>query len=264
MGESDPKQIEAPAPRFDLETKLDTTAAEHREEIERLLTSLPERFPPHGAENVKLHAEFIKVLHSRLFRASQTLVHEGLPTSIDELREVLPAWDTFLLLKDLLKLHLAQDVIWTLREATDRARQLLELAFESSLSPVAQAYLARVARCFTWGYEAESLILCRSVLEQVLEETITNPDVFNAYDWKPDCFPAQRREELRRHGAVAIKISDRIHAAQALGRLSPADAAAAKTIRDRGNKALHEVPPSGVDVLGTIRTLLGIINALTQ
>ena len=264
MGESDPKQIEAPAPHFDLEIKLSTTTAEHEEEIERLLKFLPARFPPHGAENVKLHVELIKVLHPRLFRASQTLVHENLPASIEELKEVLPVYDVFFLLKELLKLHLAQDVIWTLPEATDRARQLLELALESRLSPVAQAYLARVARCFTWGYEAESLILCRSVLEQVLEETITDRDVFNAYDWKPDCFPAERREELRRHGAVAVKIGDRIHAAQALGRLSAADANAAKTIRDRGNKALHEVPPSGVDVLSTIRTLLGIINALTQ
>jgi hypothetical protein len=264
MGEGDSKQIEAPAPDFDLEIKLSTTAAEHEEEIERLLTSLPERFPSHGAENVKLHVEFIKVLHSRLFRASQTLVHEGLPTSIDELNKVLPAWDAFLLLKDLLKLHLAQDAISTLPGATDRARQLLELAFESRLSPVAQAYLAWVGRCFTWGYEAECLILCRSVLEQVLEETITDRDVFDAYTWNPDCFPAQRGEELRHDGALVINISDRIHAAQALGRLSGADANVAKTIRDRGNRALHEVPPSSVDVLGTMRTLLGIINALTQ
>ena len=264
MGQANQDTIEVPSPKFPLEIKLDTTTAEHEEEIHRILDKLPERLPPGVREIVPVHVLLLKELHPRLFRSSQTLIQENLPIPFENIRQALPVYKDLFLLEDLVKVHLARDMIADLCAATERAHQLLELAFEVRITPVAQAYLARVARCFTWGYEAECLILCRSVLEQVLEETVSDRDVFNAFHWRPETFPPLRREELRNHGAAAIKIGDRIDAAHALGRLSADDAAAARAVRDRGNKAVHDAPSARTNLLGTIRTLVRIITMLSH
>jgi hypothetical protein len=252
-----------PGTEYDLQTKLDTTTAIHKEEVSEILANLPKYYSAPVAESIRHYAKLIEVLHPWIFRTSQTLAAVGLPSSYEPIRQTLPLFD-HLFLKDLLQVELAQNMIWELESATDRARALLELVVEIQVPSVAQAYLARVARCFTWGYTAECLILCRSVLEHVLEEAVPNTDVFSVYTWRPEAFPEERRRILREQGAVAATIGDRINAARAIGRISDGDATAARTIRDRGNKAVHEAPPAGVDVLGTVRDLMRIIKILLQ
>lgn len=174
-------------------------------------------------------------------------------------KEVLPIFD-ILFLKDLIQLELAEDAIYKLEAATQRARQLLDLVIESKPGPTAQRYLVRVARCFTWGYELETLILCRSILERVLEEAVSDSDVFSAFERNPGAFAPSHQEALRRRNPPAI--GDRICAAQVTGKLTAAQAELADKIRFRGNKAVHDTPDSGADVFGTIKALVELIGKL--
>ncbi len=220
------------------------------EEIEEYLESLPQP-PPID--------EFRERCRS-LFRASQELVQTQ-PEAKIFTKDLFSAFDQQLL-KVLFQFELAYDAISVLPEAAERIRTLLEFAIDVVPGPAAQTYLARVARCFTWGYEAETLILCRSVLEQVLDEAVLNADVFNAFSWAPEAFPPDRREKLAKRDPFLVVIGDRIHAARVMGKLTDQEVEFAKIIRDRGDKAVHDAAGSGADVAGTVRILTQLIGKL--
>jgi hypothetical protein len=57
-------------------------------------------------------------------------------------------------------------------------------------------------------------------------------------------------------------MGDRIHAARVMGKLTEEEVQSAKIIRDRGDKAVHDPPGSGVDVAGTVRALTQLIGKL--
>lgn len=219
-------------------------------EIEEYLRSLQKRPPIQ---------EFRKAC-STLFRASQTLIQGRAAARICR-KDLLPEFDD-LFLRILFQFELAREIISDLPYAANRAKQLLELAASAEPGPTAQKYLARVARCFTWGYHADTLILCRSVLEQVLADEVADVDVFSALSWKPEAFPDSRREVLLARDPLNIEIGDRVYAAHVLGRLSSSEVEFANQVRVRGNKAVHEEPPGGVDVFGTVEAITRIINSL--
>jgi hypothetical protein len=153
---------------------FDGVVQHFEEEIEEYLKSLPQ--PP-------LIDEFRDRCRS-LFRASQELIHSHPETKVFT-KQLFSTFDEQLL-KVLFQFELAYDAISELPNAAERIRTLLELAVEVAPGPAAQGYLARVARCFTWGYEAETLILCRSVLEQVLVDVVPDADVFYAFETTPE------------------------------------------------------------------------------
>lgn len=220
------------------------------EDIEEYLQSLPQ--PP-------LIDDFRERCRS-LFRASQELVHSHLEAKVFT-KQLFSTFDEHLL-KVLFQFELAYDAISELPEAAERIRALLEFAVEVAPGPVAQRYLARVARCFTWGYDAETLILCRSVLEQVLVEVVPDADVFNAIDWALKEFPPDRQKVLARRDPFFFAMGDRIHTARILGKLTEEEAQSAKNVRERGDKAAHDRPGPGIDVAGTVRTLTQLIGKL--
>lgn len=158
--------------------------------------------------------------------------------------------------------ELAYHAIEQIGPAAERSIELLALAARAKPGPLAQRYLSRVARCYAWGYEAETLILCRSVLEQVLEEAVEDMDVFNAFGCNTAAFPAARHKSLRERDPFRVAIGDRNCAAGVLGILTETEADLARQIRDRGDKAVHEEPPAGTDVTGTIQALTGIVAKL--
>lgn len=224
---------------------------EHFEEdIEEYLESLAQR---------PAIDEFRETCRS-LFRASQDLVQSH-PEARSFTKQLFSTFDEQLL-KVLFQFELAYDATSELPEAAERIRTLLEFAVEVAPGPVAQRYLARVARCFTWGYEAETLILCRSVLEQILVDEVPDADVISAFDWKDEAFPPDRRKVLAKRDPFFFAMGDRIHAARVMGKLTEEEVQSAKIIRDRGDKALHDPPSSGVDVAGTVRALTQLIGKL--
>ncbi len=247
-----------PYTEWELWNEFQGIVDKHRSAIERYLEYLPNQFNPDVADKVRLYASQVIKSFVLLFRVSQNLVHGESDLPIAR-KEVLPRFDV-LLLKDLFQLELAEDAIYTLESATGRARQLLDLVIEAKPGPLAQRYLARVARCFTWGYEAETLILCRSVLEDVLEETVPDLEVFGAFERDPSAFARSHQEDLRKRRLVLI--GDRIQAAEVIGKLTGPEAELANGIRFRGSKAVHENPDSGADVFGTVKALLDLIGKL--
>jgi hypothetical protein len=220
------------------------------EEIEEYLESLPQR---------PAIDEFRETCRS-LFRASQELVQRH-PEARSFTKQLFSTFDEQLL-KVLFQFELAYDAISELPEAAERIQKLLEFTVEVAPGPAAQRYLARVARCFTWGYEAETLILCRSVLEQVLDEATPDADVFTAFTWKPGAFPPDRREKLAKRDPILLAIGDRIYAACVMGKLTEEEVEFAKIIRDRGDKAVHDAPGFGADTASTVRTLTQLIGKL--
>ena len=247
---------------FELWIKLETVIEEQEHEWDEYLKSLPDRFNEEVAYRLRAFVGPLRRSYDSLFHASQTLVEVD-PKFPLPLKEALPLLD-MLFLRDVLQFNLARDMVNELPHAGDRARQLLDLLIRDIPDATAQRYLARVGRCFTWGYEAETLILCRSVLEQVLAATISNADVFSALNWKANVFPAARRDELKTRDPFRIALGDRLCAAQALGKLTDSEVDLAKQIRDRGDKAVHEAPPSGVDTFGTVKALVRIVRKLTS
>lgn len=248
---------EPPYTKWELWNELQNVVDTHRSAIEHYLESLPNQFDPDVADKVRTYAAQVLKSFVLLFRASQNLVHGESDLPIAR-KEVLPTFDV-LFLKDLFQLDLAEDAIYSLESATDRSRQLLDLVIETP-GPLAQKYLARVARCFTWGYEAEVAILCRSVLEHVLEETVPDLEAFAAFERDPDAFSQKQQEELRRRYPPGI--GHRIRAAKVMGKLTDPQVELADTVRFRGNKAVHDNPDSGADVFGTVKALVELIGKL--
>jgi len=246
---------------YDLWIPLETLVQEEEEKLERFHRELPKKFDADVGKKVELYIDLLRTSYDSLYRTSQTLVRDQAKIPATLKNDVLPILDLFYL-RDLLQFNLARDAVNELARAADRARQLLDFLIDARPGPIAQRYLARVARCYTWGYDAEALILCRSVLQQVLEENVSDADVFTAFAWKPEVFPPSRQDELRKHDPFRIAIGDRIYAAQAIGKLTNQEVELAKQIRDRGNKAVHEAPPAGVDTYGTVRDLMGVISKL--
>ncbi len=162
--------------------------------------------------------------------------------------------------------QLAREMIAELPAAARRAQELVRIAADARPGPLGKSYLRRVASCFTWGYETETLVLCGSVLEQVLQDEIEDSDVRNAFAWKPDVFPYPLREELKKGYPPTLR--HRIFAAQALGIITPEQVDLAEEIRLRRNKAVHDArisrseEASDVDVAGTVRALTEVVGRL--
>lgn len=71
-----------------------------------------------------------------------------------------------------------------------------------------------------------------------------------------------RLEDLLARDPSKIAIGDRVYAAHALGRLTASEVELAKRVLDRGDKAVHEAPPSGVDVFSTVEALTQVVGSL--
>ena len=221
-------------------------------EIEGYLKSLPEQ-PP---------LEEFRQACRVLLRASRTLVQGEAGPMIGR-KDLLSHFDArFLGL--LFQFDLAYDIIVELPKAAARARQLLECAAEVEPGRAAQEYLSRVARCFTWGYEAETLILSRSVIEQIVKDAVPCVDVFDVFSWKDDAFRPDRQEKLRKRDPFLVTFGDRIQAGVVLKKLTPDEAKLAMEIWDKGSDAVHSSPDPTVDLMTIVKGLTRLIGKLCR
>lgn len=247
-----------PFAEFELWNELLSIVEQHETALEVTLNSLVDKSDTGTTRTLRASVDDLVKVYELLFHGSQTLAQVRADLIVN-MKELASAFDP-LFLRDLFRLKLARDVIADLPSAADRARQLLDFITEANPGSTTQRYLARVARCFTWGYETESLILCRSVLEQVLEHAVPDADVFRALERSPNVFSYSRQEALRRRDPPTI--ADRIRAAEVLGKLTAAEVDLANTVRFRGNKAIHDAPDAGAGVIGTVRALTELIDKL--
>jgi len=142
--------------------------------------------------------------------------------------------------------EIGRDLASMASEAEDRIFDLAEMALQERPSDKAAAFLKRVARCYLFGFDAECLIMCRSVIDAELDREISGDDCIKAFGYRN------------------LDLNDRIEAARRLQRLSFELAQEAHSIRKLCNKAVHGDPDvaKGVDVLDIIGNTLRIIRAL--
>jgi hypothetical protein len=79
----------------------------------------------------------------------------------------------------LLQVSVADDFVSRLPGGVDRAERLLEWSVNESVSEQADMYMAEVCNCFLYGLDASCVVMCRTLLEEVLRRKIPQ-DVLTA------------------------------------------------------------------------------------
>jgi hypothetical protein len=72
----------------------------------------------------------------------------------------------------LLELSVAKDCLSRIEGATQRARDLLEWSVNQASSEQADQYLSEASTCFIYGLFTSSAVMCRSLLEEVIERKL--------------------------------------------------------------------------------------------
>ena len=72
----------------------------------------------------------------------------------------------------LLELSVAKDCLARIEGATQRARDLLEWSANQASSEQADQYLSEASTCFIYGLFTSSVVMCRSLLEEVIERKL--------------------------------------------------------------------------------------------
>lgn len=125
-------------------------------------------------------------------------------------------------------------------EMAERCLQLVELLLQSPPSERVLRFLRRLGRCYVVGLFPESIMVCRGVLENAVDECIQRNSL-------PEGTMNQKLDTLRSKGYLSVKArSD------------------ARAVWQKGNKAIHNDPQAVGQALDTIRQVLGILRELQQ
>jgi hypothetical protein len=183
---------------------------------------------------------------------SSARVLDASPTLREYLRHLRPgdrAWSAmselaaYNVAADRIAIDLARSAVEKLKATTGRLPWLLKLVNDRQISNRAKSYLARAAELYLWEFDVECVVMCRGILDAVLQ----------------DCIPD---EDLARMGFTRPKygydLSQRITAAVRLERLSEDVAGWANEVRRGANDALHLAPGVAPDSLVTL-SLISII-----
>jgi len=159
-----------------------------------------------------------------------------------DLKELAEASDfqqgkPFELLNEHFCISLGWEAMDMLSKARSRFLDLLLLLRERALCDEARAFLQRVARCYLFGFDAECVVMCRSVLDLELG---------NAVD--------------RQAGK---SLCEKIKAAYDVGMISDTECKTAHDVRCQGNKAVHEDPGCD-DALTVVRSTVLVLDALKK
>ncbi len=85
----------------------------------------------------------------------------------------------------LLQVSVADDFMSRLPGGVDRAERLLEWSVNEPASQQADMYMAEVCNCFLYGLDAACVVMCRTLLEEVLRRKI-RPEVLAANGMSQD------------------------------------------------------------------------------
>ena len=110
--------------------------------------------------------------------------------------------------------------------AEERMLKVMVLAQEHLVGYPASHFLRMVSQAFMFGRDEECVILCRSVLEAVFQDAVS--------DRLCDEHPREKNIGRRNYG-----LADRLHAAAAAGLISSPAHPLAKKVKNRANDVLH-------------------------
>jgi hypothetical protein len=134
-----------------------------------------------------------------------------------------------------LEISIAFKQVGTLRGKAMRAYELVRRAVEAAPNPGVAGYLRRMARCYISGFDAESVILARAVVENAVKEL---------FDRRKEPYPARQPGEGEMAALLRVARQKRFLTAPA--------AEAARDVWHRGSKAVHNDPEAIKQVLDTI------------
>src|SRR4030042_2827491 len=117
------------------------------------------------------------------------------------------------------------------------------------LTPTVKDFLRLVMRSYLWGFDTESVILCRSAMEKAFENRVTY-EMCEKYFGPP-------------HGGD-YSLQARVIVAKREGMLNDEIAEIATKIRLRGNTALHRDPNATKNIYETITDTIRVISVITD
>jgi len=151
-------------------------------------------------------------------------------------------WERFVI-------DMSREAIGKIVEGASRIFQLYRLVLCSTPSKSTQQFLGRLSRCFIWGFEPECVILCRAVIDTAFKDRIT-PEICEKHFGKP------------RH-KYDFSLSDRIQVALNEEIIDEDIAKKARTVKTRGDTAVHKQPNITKDVWGTICDTVAVLKRIT-
>lgn len=144
-------------------------------------------------------------------------------------------------------IDLAWDAVAKIDEGTRRIFKLYGLVLQTRTSLATQKFLARLGRCYVWGFDSECVILCRAVLDTAFRDAVKDKLCEKC---------------LRKKPKYDFTLNDRIRAAQKAGFIDRKTKDLAIQVKERGVKAVHYQPDITADVFGTICDTLNILEKL--
>ena len=224
------------------------------EQVFRLYYGLDLEFPPDPEKKDPNQNRFINSLAKFLLRDASNLVAGGeLHALVEHMSATFPARDLakFLGEQDVIgpqvEIDLARQDLERLRQRRQRVIELLALLSDVQPSARVTEYLRHAAACFLACLDAETLVMCRAVLDAVFEESV------------PD---AVVREHVPDRIRGSIVLANRIDAAEKAGWLTKDVSASARTIKNAGNDALHNVPVATLTSLEAMRGTVQVLERL--
>jgi hypothetical protein len=214
------------SPQFRKE--LDTFLNQIRGERDALLTTLARHMPDRTLRDVLM-----------------AYVHESRVNSRNR-----PSEPLLKLVWERLCIHMAWPAVEEkIVVGANRILHLVELLARAEPSAEALQFLARVSRCFIWGFDIECVILCRAVIDSAFQSRV-GQDMCARY-----CSPrpgyagnytlAQRIEAARREKIITQLVTD-----------------AARRVVGEGNNLLHVRPELTSDPLAVLEDTLTVIKSL--
>lgn len=216
---------------------LDQTEADLRD-LERELERVT-RFPGYFSACVKRIWQSDKTPKEKMELISD-IAEERPPDPDDEASPLKLVWER-------LSINLSWEALERIKKGTRRALDVYLLTLRERPSQAVQQFLARLGRCYIWGFEPECVMLCRSVIDNAFIEAVDD---------------AMCERHPRKNGRAGFTLADRIRVAFEETIIDSRTRDIADQIRLRGNHAVHNQPDVTKDVLGTMRDTLRVLQSL--
>jgi hypothetical protein len=115
----------------------------------------------------ELRSEYLQTARRKLSSLTEFVLVDAVERSHAEKMNLLA--DTN---HQLLEISVAHEFISRLPNGLNRAQQLSEWAVKEPSSEKADLYLAEACNCFLFGFDTSCVVMCRSLLEEVLERKL--------------------------------------------------------------------------------------------
>jgi hypothetical protein len=130
----------------------------------------------------------------------------------------------------------------------NRLLQLLEIVIEAHPSEATLKFLKRISRCFVFGLDTESVILCRGAIDTAFTHAVHD---------------SMMRELGMEPGArYGYTLAQRIKAARERGLIDESDSRAAARVNGTATDAAHKDPELAANVFAVVRDALRIVRRL--